>query len=192
MEMDSVILRVGNYYPELAIQKDGCVFLWNNGVPIINILIYQPDQYILDMADIDAHGLSLGAYSYRNVLSFAVKSGLLPWELAVYNPVVDEANEYTLLKGLPKGGRLPATYLLTDSKDGKILKIRMLLLSREFSRYIVKEAQRLWKEGENTLVLQEFYRTASLVASRFPAEYIGERMKQASFHLPADRNKVKG
>lgn len=192
MEMDFELLHVGNCYPKLAIQKDGCVFLWNNGVPIINVLIYQPDQHILDMADIDAHGLRLGAYSYRNVLSLAVKSGLLPWEHAVYNPCVDEADEYTLLRGLPEDGRLPAIYLLTDSKDGRILKIHMFLLDKEFSRYIVEEAQRLWKDGEETFDLQEVFKTASLVASRFSAEYIGESMRRVAFHLPANRNKTEG
>ena len=190
--MDVEILRVGKRYPSLAIKKDGCVLLWNNGVPIINVLIYQPDQYILDMADIGVHGLSLGAYSYRNVLSMAVKSGLMPWKLAVYNPCADEVSEHTLLNNLPEGDRLSAIYLLTDSKDGRILKIHRFLLNKELSRYIVEEARRLWQEGKKTFDLQQFYETAFLVSIRFSAEYIGENMRRASFHLTADGSKTEG
>lgn len=190
MEIEPEVLRVGDCYPALAIQKDGCVFLWNNGVPIINVLIYKPDQYIQDLADIDVHGLSLGAYSYRNVLFLAVKPGLLPWDLAVYNPYADEVEECTLLWGLPEGGRLPAIYLLTDSSNGRILKIHMFLLGEELSSHIVEEVLRLWQEGKETFDLQEFYRTASLVVSRFSAEYIGKEMKRASFSLPANGGKT--
>lgn len=176
------ILRVGDKKPGLAIRQDACVAEWGpSGVIMIYVLIDRPTAAMLAAGNVDEHGMCISAFTYSNVLTFAVKVGQLPWQDAPYNPRCQGISNLDVCDTLADGTGLTVYYILADSSDGTIINIKPFTLSTRFSNHILKEQYKL---SHAEFSQREYIRNVQMIQNRYSPREIGERMKQAYYRLP--------
>ena len=114
------VLRVGEKRAEWALGYGACfASMQAGGALTIYVLIDRPTAEMLEKGDVETYGIRFGAFTCENVLTFAIKLGLLPWQDAPYNPCCEGIVNLPLCRVLPKGEGLPCNYILIDSHDDR-------------------------------------------------------------------------
>lgn len=188
---DYDVLRVGEKRAAWSLGYDACfASVAPGGALTVFVLIDRPTAGMIEKGDIEHYGIRLGAFVCDNVLTFAIKPGLLPWHDAPYNPHCDGISNLPSCRKLTKGDGLLCNYILLDSHDGQVLKIKQFCMSNDFSNYILKEQYRLSRAAFD---LQAYYYSVQRIQRRYSPREIGETMKQAYYeHRPREECTGKG
>ena len=164
-----VMYRVGARIPQVAIKCDGCMLKFLAGILHMFVLIDHPTQDMLRKADFDGGRVELGLYATKDVITIPIKLGELPWMDAPFTMHLEHWSD------LPDrhAENIQMNLLLVDSSDGKILGIRALGLSTEFSAQLLLE---LNKQSYRSFNHNEYRRRVVQLQNRYTAEQIGTEL----------------
>ena len=176
---DFEVLSVGARKEEFALGYDACFARIDAlGVLTICVLIDNPTAEMRKKASIDNYGMHISAYACENVLTIAVKPGLLPWHDAPYNPWCEGLSNLPVPRLLPQGDGIMCNYALVDSRDGQILDIKAFGLGTDLSNYVLAEQYKL---SHDAFDIRVFYGAVQRIQRKYSPWEIGVKLRQASY-----------
>lgn len=173
--MESIVMyRVGCCDPRLAFGSDGCMLKFLAGILHMYVLIDHPTEDMLEKANFDAGAIELGLYAEKDVIDVAIKLEDLPWMDAPYTVHLEHWSD------LPEKDveNVQMNLLLVDSSDGKILGIRAMGLSKEFSAKLLLEMK---KQSQRSFDHRGYQRQVAQMQERYTAEQIGVKLSSVRY-----------
>lgn len=138
---------------------------------------------MLEKGEIGRYGMRLSAFTHDNVLTIAIKPGLLAWHDAPYNPQCEEIKNLPMCKVLPKGEGLLCNYILIDSHEGRLLRMNQFYMSNAFSNHVLREQYQLSHSNYDP---SEYRDAVHRIQLRYSPREIGEKLKQAYYKHPPE------
>ena len=171
-----IIYRVGQHIPDLASGQDSCMAQYIGGTLAFHILINHPNEALLRKADIIHNKIRLSLFTYRDVVTFAIKIGNLNWMDAPYTPHLDQKEDLPNINS-PSN---QALLVLIDSSDGQILRLRTFELPAVFARKLSVDIKEL---HQKPFSIEQHINNVQAIQNLYLPRDIGERMQQATFIL---------
>lgn len=171
-----VVYREGICIPELAIGRDSCMVMHIGGILVFHAMLYRPDKELLRKSDIMHQKIRVSLFTYRDIMTFAIKIGDLDWMDAPYTPHLDQKEDLPNMDS-PSN---QALLVLIDSFDGQILRLRAFELSAVFARKLSVDIKEL---HQKPFSMEQHINNVQAIQNLYLPRDIGERMQQATFTL---------
>ena len=121
------------------------------------------------MANFEKGTIEFGLFAHKDVLTLAIKVGDLPWIDAPYSVHLEHWENLPMWDA----ENLQMNLLLVDSFDGRILGIRAIGLSAEFSAQMLLEMR---KQLYRSFDLRGYQKQIAQIQQRYTPEEIGTKV----------------
>ena len=182
--MDSFVMyQVGTCDPGLAMRKDCCLLQFFEGIPHVYVLIDRPTEEMLQRANFEKATIEFGLFAHKDVMTLAIKVGDLPWIDAPYSAHLEHGENLPMWNAK----NLQVNLLLVDSFDGRILGIRTIGLSEEFSAQMLLEMR---KQLYRSFDLRGYQKQIAQIQQRYTPEEIGTKVSSVQYVAKPELRKM--
>ena len=153
---------VGKCYPEHATGEDGLIFIMDDTGAFLIISFNRPS--VDEIIDITKRSFEMRFVTIRGIMEVLCKFGDQNWMDMPFHP--DFCENLTKLSEVEEGQGLGVTVMFFDTSDGKLLDLRLMAASTNFTRKFFKEVREL-KESSSGLSKDDYIKRINMVTSAY-------------------------
>lgn len=168
---------VGKCYPEHATKEDGLIFTMDDTGAFLIVSFNHPS--VDEIIDISKGSFEMRFTTIRGIMEILCKFGDQNWMDMPFHPGFCE--NLTKLSEVKEEEGLGVVVMFFDTSDGKLLSLRLMGASTNFTRKFFKEVREL-KESSSELSMDDYIRKIEMVTSAYDTKEL-LKMSTAGFKI---------